>query len=124
MIGKKKDDKQDKNRGSVVESIREYASRATAASMSRQQGRSNMTSNDLSPKAKGGAATVKEAPNGKEYMGPGYGEYKPKQQAGQEQVKYKKPERRRPTGREEMIAQRYMDNEDKKKKGGSSVVGS
>lgn len=36
----------------------------------------------------------------------------------------KKAVKRRPTGREEMIAQRYMDNEKRKKEGGSSVVGS
>jgi len=35
----------------------------------------------------------------------------------------KKAPRRRPTGREEMIAQRYMDNEKRKKDGGSPVVG-
>jgi hypothetical protein len=34
------------------------------------------------------------------------------------------PRKRRATGREEMIAQRYMDNEKRKKEGGSSVVGS
>ena len=34
------------------------------------------------------------------------------------------PRQRRATGREAMIAQRYMDNEERKKKGGSSVVGS
>jgi hypothetical protein len=34
------------------------------------------------------------------------------------------PRQRRATGREEMIAQRYMDNEKRKKEGGSSVVGS
>ena len=36
----------------------------------------------------------------------------------------KKATKRRATGREEMIAQRYMDNEKRKKEGGSSVVGS
>ena len=40
----------------------------------------------------------------------------------QEQTSNKTP-RRRPTGREEMIAQRYMDNEKRKKDGGSPVVG-
>jgi len=35
----------------------------------------------------------------------------------------KKAPKRRPTGREEMIAQRYMDNEKRKKDGGSPVVG-
>jgi hypothetical protein len=34
------------------------------------------------------------------------------------------PRQRRGTGREEMIAQRYMDNEKRKKDGGSTVVGS
>ena len=34
------------------------------------------------------------------------------------------PRQRRATGRGEMIAQRYMDNEKRKKEGGSSVVGS
>jgi hypothetical protein len=36
----------------------------------------------------------------------------------------KKAPKRRATGREAMIAQRYMDNEKRKKEGGSSVVGS
>jgi len=40
----------------------------------------------------------------------------------QEQTPNKTP-KRRPTGREEMIAQRYMDNEKRKKDGGSPVVG-
>ena len=112
---------QDKNRGSVAESIKEFGRRMAAASMSRQQGRSNITSKDLEPKAKGGAATVKDAPNGKEYMGPAYGEYKPKQPQTQEQVKPKKPQRR-PTGREEMIADRYMKQAEKKKNNQSSVI--
>ena len=61
------------------------------------------------------------APNGKEYAGPGGGP-KPERKAKEE--KPKKAPRRRATGRDEMIAQRYMDNEKRKKEGGSSVVGS
>ena len=60
------------------------------------------------------------APNGKEYAGPGYGP-KPERKAKEEGPK--KAPKRRATGREEMIAQRYMDNEKRKKEGGSSVVG-
>ena len=65
------------------------------------------------------------APNGKEYMGPGGGpkrERKAKKEMPEQAPK--KAAKRRPTGREEMIAQRYMDNEKRKKDGGSSVVGS
>ena len=61
------------------------------------------------------------APNGKEYAGPGYGP-KPERKAKEEGPK--KASKRRATGRDEMIAQRYMDNEKRKKEGGSSVVGS
>jgi hypothetical protein len=59
-------------------------------------------------------------PNGKEYMGPGGGP-KRERKAKKEEAAKKAP-RRRPTGRQEMIAQRYMDNEKRKKEGGSSVV--
>jgi hypothetical protein len=59
------------------------------------------------------------APNGKEYMGPGGGP-KPERKAKEEGPK--KAPKRRATGREEMIAQRYMDNEKRKKENGSSVV--
>ena len=65
------------------------------------------------------------APNGKEYAGPGGGpnpEPKPERKAKEEGPK--KASKRRATGRDEMIAQRYMDNEKRKKEGGSSVVGS
>jgi hypothetical protein len=65
------------------------------------------------------------APNGKEYMGPGGGpkrERKAKKEMPEQAPK--KAAKRRPTGRGEMIAQRYMDNEKRKKDGGSSVVGS
>ena len=61
------------------------------------------------------------APNGKEYAGPGYG---PKRERKAKEEGPKKAPKRRATGREEMIAQRYMDNEKRKKEGGSSVVGS
>jgi hypothetical protein len=61
------------------------------------------------------------APNGKEYMGPGGG---PKLERKAKEEGPKKASKRRATGREEMIAQRYMDNEKRKKEGGSSVVGS
>ena len=61
------------------------------------------------------------APNGKEYAGPGGG---PKPERKTKEEGPKKATKRRATGREEMIAQRYMDNEKRKKEGGSSVVGS
>ena len=61
------------------------------------------------------------APNGKEYAGPGYG---PKPERKAKEGGPKKAPRRRATGREEMIAQRYMDNERRKKENGSNVVGS
>lgn len=113
---------QDKNRGSVVESIKEFGRRMDAARMSRMQGRSNLTSKDLEPKAKGGAATVKDAPNGKEYMGPAYGEYKPKEQPKQEQVQPKKPQRRPGAGREDAM-NRYMEERKRRKDGDSRVIG-
>ena len=61
------------------------------------------------------------APNGEAYAGPGYG---PKPEPKATEGEPKKASRRRATGRDEMIAQRYMDNEKRKKEGGSSVVGS
>ena len=92
------------NRGSVVERIKEDVAKMEAASMSRRQGRSNLTSKDLSPKAKGGSATVKDAPNGKEYMGPAFGEYKAKQKE-EPKVKQKEKPRQRPgAGREDMMS--------------------
>jgi len=60
------------------------------------------------------------APNGKAYMGPGGG---PKRERKAKEEAPKKAPRRRPTGREEMIAQRYMDNEKRKKEGQSKLVG-
>jgi hypothetical protein len=122
MVIKRNGKDQDKNRGSVVESMKEFSRRMTAASMSRQQGRSNLTSKDLEPKAKGGAATVKDAPNGKEYAGPAYGEYKPKEQPKQEQVQPKKPQRRPGAGREDAM-NRYMEERKRKKDGDSRVIG-
>jgi hypothetical protein len=130
-MDKKKDDKQKKNRGSVVENIKDFVNRATAASMSRQQGRSNLTSKDLD-KVRGGSATVKDAPNGKEYKGPAFGEYKAKKK--EEQPKEKaKPRQRRGAGREDMMSNQrqreIMEREERKRKnnmdkGGSNVVGS
>ncbi len=130
-MDKKKDDKQKKNRGSVVENIKDFVNRATAASMSRQQGRSNLTSKDLD-KAKGGSATVKDAPNGKEYMGPAFGEYKAKGKDDKPKEKTK-PRQRRGAGREDMMSNQrqreIMEREERKRKnnmdkGGSNVVGS
>ena len=63
------------------------------------------------------------APNGKEYMGPGGGPKRERKAKEATEQTPKKAPRRRPTGREEMIAQRYMDNEKRKKDGGSPVVG-
>ena len=130
-MDKKKDDKQKKNRGSVVENIKDFVNRATAASMSRQQGRSNLTSKDLD-KVRGGSATVKDAPNGKEYMGPAFGEYKAKKKEDQPKAKAK-PRQRRGAGREDMMSNQrqreIMEREERKRKnnmdkGGSNVVGS
>jgi hypothetical protein len=121
---------QDKNRGSVAERIKEDVARMTAASMSRRQGRSNLTSKDLD-RVRGGSATVKDAPNGKEYMGPAYGEYKAKQK--EDQPKKAKTRQNRGAGREDMMSRErqrmIMEREERKRKnaqdkGGSSVVGS
>ena len=62
------------------------------------------------------------APDGKEYMGPGGGPKRERKAKEVTEQTPKKAPRRRPTGREEMIAQRYMDNEKNKKNG--PVVGS
>jgi hypothetical protein len=129
MTRKGKD--QDKNRGSVAESIKEFGRRMDAARMSRMQGRSNLTSKDLEGKASGGSATVKDAPNGKEYMGPAFGEYKAKKKEDQPKAKAK-PRQRRGAGREDMMNNRQreiMEREERKRKnnmdkGGSNVVGS
>ncbi len=129
MTRKGKD--QDKNRGSVVENIKELGKRMDAARMSRMQGRSNMTSKDLEGKVRGGSATVKEAPNGKEYMGPAFGEYKAKKKEDQPK-EGAKSRQRRGAGREDMMNNRQreiMEREERKRKndmdkGGSNVVGS
>ena len=63
------------------------------------------------------------APDGREYMGPGGGPKRERKAKEATEQTPKKAPRRRPTGREEMIAQRYMDNEKRKKDGGSPVVG-
>ena len=121
---------QDKNRGSVAERIKGDVARMEAASMSRRQGRSNITSDDMT-KVRGGSATVKDAPNGKEYMGPAYGEYKAKQK--ENQPKKAKTRQNRGAGREDMMSRErqrmIMEREERKRKnaqdkGGSSVVGS
>lgn len=123
---------QDKNRGSVAERIKEDVARMTAASMSRRQGISNITSKDLEGKARGGSATIKDAPNGKEYMGPAYGEYKAKQKEDKPKAKAK-TRQNRGAGREDMMSRErqrmIMEREERKRKnaqdkGGSSVVGS
>jgi hypothetical protein len=62
------------------------------------------------------------APNGKEYMGPGGSPKRERKAKEATEQTPKKAPKRRPTGREEMIAQRYMDNEKNKKNG--PVVGS
>jgi hypothetical protein len=123
---------QDKNRGSVAERIKEDVARMEAASTSRRQGRSNLTSKDLEGRARGGSATIKDAPNGKEYMGPAYGEYKAKQKEDQPKAKTK-TRQNRGAGREDMMSRErqrmIMEREERKRKnaqdkGGSSVVGS
>ena len=123
---------QDKNRGSVAERIKEDVARMTAASMSRRQGISNITSKDLEGRARGGSATIKDAPNGKEYMGPAYGEYKAKQKEDKPKAKAK-TRQNRGAGREDMMSRErqrmIMEREERKRKndkdkGGSNVVGS
>jgi hypothetical protein len=123
---------QDKNRGSVAERIKEDVARMEAASMSRRQGISNITSKDLEGRARGGSATIKDAPNGKEYMGPAYGEYKAKQKEDKPKAKAK-TRQNRGAGREDMMSRErqrmIMEREERKRKnaqdkGGSSVVGS
>ena len=125
MARKGKD--QDKNRGSVAERIKGDVARMTAASMSRRQGRSNLTSDDLN-RASGGSATVKDAPNGKEYMGPAFGEYKAKKKEDQPKAKAK-PRQRRGAGREDMMSNQrqreIMEREERKRKNSmDNVVGS
>ena len=123
---------QDKNRGSVAERIKGDVARMEAASMSRRQGISNITSKDLEGRARGGSATVKDAPNGKEYMGPAYGEYKAKKTEDKPKAKAK-TRQNRGAGREDMMSRErqrmIMEREERKRKnaqdkGGSSVVGS
>ena len=130
MTRKGKD--QDKNRGSVVEGIKELGGRIDAARMSRMQNKGNITSKDLEGKARGGSATVKDAPNGKEYMGPAFGEYKAKKKEDQPKAKAK-TRQRRGAGREDMMSNQrqreIMEREERKRKnnmdkGGSNVVGS
>lgn len=126
-----KSDRNKTNRGSVVERVKEDVARMEAASMSRRQGRSNLTSKDLEGKARGGSATIKDAPNGKEYMGPAYGEYKANKK--EDQPKKPKTRQNRGAGREDMMSRErqrmIMEREERKRKnaqdkGGSSVVGS
>lgn len=133
MAIKRKGKDQEKNRGSYAEGIKEFSARADAARMSRMQGRSNLTSKDLEPKPSMGAATLKEAPNGKEYMGPAYGEFNPSQPKQQQQVAPKQPRPRPIAGRDDLMSRQRQDTimrreEEKKKKaqgmGGGSIVGS
>jgi len=69
---------QDKNyKGSYVKNFKEETSRMGAASLSRQQGRSNLTSDQLKP-ASSNASTPADkskyvAPNDKPYYGPAFG---------------------------------------------------
>lgn len=127
-----KSDRKKTNRGSVVERVKEDVARMEAASMSRRQGRSNLTSKDLEGRARGGSATIKDAPNGKEYMGPAYGEYKANKKEDQPKAK-PKTRQNRGAGREDMMSRErqrmIMEREERKRKnaqdkGGSSVVGS
>lgn len=111
------------NRGSVVERIKEDVAKMEAASMSRRQDRSNLTSKDLEGKVSGGSATIKEAPNGKEYMGPAFGEYKAKSKEEPKLKQQEKPRQRPGAGREDMM--RKMEEERKRRqRGESAVVGS
>jgi len=124
MTRKGKD--QDKNRGSVAESIKEFGRRMDAARMSRMQGRSNLTSKDLEGKARGGSATVKDAPNGKEYMGPAFGAYKAKDKDDKPKEKAK-PRQRRGAGREDMMNNRQreiMEREERKRQAANKNGGS
>ena len=126
MARTRKGKDQDKNRGSVAESIKEFGRRMDAARMSRMQGRSNLTSKDLEGKARGGSATVKDAPNGKEYMGPAFGEYKAKDKDDKPKEKAK-PRQRRGAGREDMMNNRQreiMEREERKRQAANKNGGS
>jgi len=75
----------------------------------------------------GGGYSTKTKPDGSKHQGAPISkanlqEYKDAQDKKKDKAPKKAPQRR-PTGREEMIAQRYMDNEKRKKDGGSPVVG-
>ena len=94
----------------------------------RKYGSAAMKAEDTSKNFQGGGYTPKSKPDGSKYQGTPISktnlqEYKDAQDKKKDKAPKKAPQRR-PTGREEMIAQRYMDNEKRKKEGGSSVVGS
>lgn len=76
----------------------------------------NFQSGGYTPKTKVDGSSMRDKPISKANLQ----EYKDAQKG--EQVKYRKPPRRA-TGREAMIAERYMNQEQKKKDRQSSVVG-
>lgn len=87
-------------------------------------GQKAMKASGTSQNFQGGGYTPKSKPDGSKYQGAPISkanlqEYK---DAQQKQTDYKKPPRRA-TGREAMIAERYMNQEQKKKNNESSVVG-
>jgi hypothetical protein len=106
-----------KYKGKYLESFKKDIDEMVARSKERQGTKAE-------PKPSG-SATVKDAPNGKPYAGPAFGERK----GGQ--VEYKKPESKKEdkpkqsSGRAMSAAeQRYMTERDRRKKNESPVVGS
>lgn len=92
--------------------------RMTEASKQRQEGK-NITSEDIKkkeeekPKGESKSATTKTSPNGKPYYGPAYGEAKASGKSSDNTRKAPSKASRRPTGREEMIAQRFLERRKK-----------
>jgi len=94
----------------------------------RKYGPAAMKAEGTAQNFQGGGYSTKTKLDGSKYQGTSSSkanvqEYKDAQGKKKDKAPKKAPGRR-PTGREEMIAQRYMDHEKRKKEGGSSVVGS
>ena len=94
----------------------------------RKYGAAAMEAKGTSQNFQDGGYDAKTKVDGSKYQGAPISKanlqkYKDAQDKKKDKEQPSKP-RRRPTGRDEMIAQRYMDNEKRKKEGGGSVVGS
>ena len=82
------------------------------------------TANNFAGGKEGEGYSTKTKVDGSKYSGKVPSKEASKYEKGGSKAAPSAPRRRRATGREEMIAQRYMDNERRKKEGGSRVVGS